>query len=232
MLEFIGELNEAKLFPEGRYSLRFYNGKDITDLLFMHMLGIQILKYESPDMARAYLRGDVTLNFNYWIAAKNEIYAFLHLIMGKYNQETREFLKDYKSSVNFLKHVRISMSELTRYFRLVLTKQSDDGFESRFFISLQSGLRVTDSTMHSIRRIVSRWNYQSRSYQRVVMTQLLRLFRTKARQSSLLPLLEATSKRMDMEMRYLPSDSDSDAPKLQNKPVREEDDYPFLKSLK
>ena len=152
MLEFIGELNEAKLFPEGRYSLRFYNAKDICELLFIHMLGIQILKYESPDMAKAYLRDEITINYNYWISAKNEIYAFLHLVKGKYNQETREFLKDYKSSLNFLKLVRIRTNELTRYFRLVLMKQSDDGFESRFLIALQSGLRITNSEKAIIRR--------------------------------------------------------------------------------
>ena len=64
------------------------------------------------------------------------------------------------------------------------------------------------------------------------MTKLLRLFRTKARQSSMLPLLESTSRRMDMEMRSLPTSKDQDAPKLQNRPVREKDAFPFLKALK
>lgn len=233
MLEFLANLNEAKLFPEGKYSLRFYTGKDICELMFLHMLGIQILKYESPDMAKAYIRGEATLSFSYWIAAKNEIYAFLHLLIGRYNHETRQYLKNYKTSVNFLKRTRIPMSDLNRYIRLIMAKQTDSGFESRFLISLQSGLRVTDSTMTNIRQFSSRWSYQSRSYQRVTMTRLLRLFRVKARQSSLLPLLEATSRRMDLEDRATSSTKVKETIELQTEPVHEEkDDYPFLKTLK
>lgn len=227
-LEFISNLSEARLFPEGRYSLRYYNGKDITNLMFLHMMGIQILKYENLDEAKIYLRGIETWNYNYWISARNEIYACLHLIAGKYNQETRTFLKDYEHSEHFLNFVRFHDFDFRKYVRLLYAGAADTGFERRYFMELQQDLRISDSFMMNIRGYVASWPTLEPTMKRVAIQRLLQYMRVVARQSQLTRMLEVVYQRMNAPRHELPPIPTVDAPILQQTPVRE-GLFPFIK---
>ena len=229
-MEFLQDLCEGKLFGSGKSNLQYYTGKDITEFVFMQLLGIQIMKYETgalPEVQK-YVKGIGNLmNYNYWRSGKNELYLMFHLLVGKYSHEQRLLLSG-RDSMEFLDKTRVNTQNLARYFRMVVAGRFSVGFDRRFMLEMERGLRITDGNLKIIRRIASSWDIQSYTTKKVTLTRLLQLFRSKCRRSELLPYLESLAIAMNLENRALPPLKDESI-KAQKTPVKP--DMRFLRNL-
>ncbi len=85
-MEFLQNLSEAKLFNNSRNALKRYNAKDISELLFLHICALQIMKNEFlglPEAQDYIKRAGNLVNFDYYIQSRNEIYILIHVLVGK-----------------------------------------------------------------------------------------------------------------------------------------------------
>lgn len=229
-MEFLQDICEARLFGSGKSNLQYYSAKQITELLYMQFLGMQILKYETGSLpvVQRYVRSTGNLvNFDYWRSGKNELYLMLHLIIGKYNKEQQYMLKYGKKDVDYLRLARINKQNLVRFLRSAASGHFDEGSDRRFLMELERGLRISDSYLKNIRRVAAQWEIQSHSTKKTTLTRLLQLFRSKARRSELLPSLESLAVAMNMEYRKMPPIANEPHKGAQKTPVR-----PNMKLLK
>lgn len=200
-MEFLQNLSEARLFGSGRSGIRYYNAKEIADLLFLHICALQVLKHEFYTLpeAQAYVkRAGNVVNFDYYVQSRNEVYVMFHILIGKHADRQRDMLKDQKDSQAFLDTINVNLQHSRKYLRLILAGRMDESFERRYLLELERGLRIDNSYYRSIRRLVSSWPKQPEATKRLVMTRLLQIFRAKARRSELLPLLEWLAKKEHM----------------------------------
>lgn len=231
-MEFLQDICEGRLFGSGKSNLQYYSSKQITEMLYMQFLGIQILKYESGGLpvVQRYVRGTGNLiNYDYWRSGKNELYLLLHLIIGKYAHDQRMMLKYGKRDADYLKLTRINKQNLVRFLRSAASGHFDVGSDRRFLVELERGLRISDSYLKNIRRVAAQWDIQSHSTKKTTLTRLLQLFRSKARRSELLPYLESLAIAMNMENRKLPAIKNEPAPNAQKTPVKP--NMSFLKNI-
>ena len=231
-MEFLQDICEGRLFGSGKSNLIQFSAKDITEILYMEMLGLQILKYESggQPVARDYIKSAITTAYDFWRTGKNELYLLIYLIIGTEDlDKIRVMLKYGEKDANFLKKCRIDKQALTRFLRSAVSGYYDVDSDRRFLLGLESGLRITDSYLKNIRRVVSNWDIQSHTTKKTTLTRLLQLFRTKARRSELLPYLESLAIAMKMEDRYMPPIKDEPNHGAQKTPVKP--DLRFLRNL-
>jgi len=231
-MEFLQNICEARLFGSGKSNLQYYTAKEITEMLYMQFLGIQILKYESGGLSvvKNYVRGTGNLvNYDYWRSGKNELYLMLHLIVGEYADEQRLMLKYGKRDADYLKLTRINKQNLVRFLRSASTGHFDVGSDRRFLMELENGLRISDSYLKNIRRVAAQWDIQSHTTKKTTLTRLLQLFRSKARRSELLTYLESLSIAMNLEDRNMPTIKNEPLPGAQKTPV--EPNMKFLKNI-
>ena len=221
-MDLLQDLCEARLFGSGKSNLIQFSAKDVTEILYMQFLALQILKYESGalSIAQDYIRSAITTSYDFWRSGKNEFYLLLYLIIGKYAAEERPMLKYGTKDADFLKRTRINKQNLVRYLRSAASGYYDVGSDRRFLLELENGLRITDSYLKIIRRVASNWEIQSHTTKKTTLTRLLQMFRTKARRSELLPYLESLAIAMNMENRHLPPIKDEPSPEAQKTPVK------------
>ncbi len=205
-MEFIQDLNEAKLFGHSRTALKRYNAKEIADLLFLHILALNIMKYEFHGLPKAqkYVKNVGNMaNFDYYVQMRNEVYILLHILIGKHSEMQRRLLKDKEASREFLGKVRINKQFMRKYLRGIMAGRNEESFERRFLYELERGLMIDNSYLRSMRRLVMAWPRQTEANKRLVMTRMLQLFRTKGRRSELLPMLEWLAKKEKMKDKSL-----------------------------
>lgn len=205
-MEFIQNLSEAKLFSGGRTTLKRYNAKEIADLLFLHICALQIMKHEFHGLpqAQSYLKKSGSLvNFDHFVQSRNELYILIHVLIGRHSEPQRKMLKDQEASQALLKNIKINLQSLRKYLRLINSGRSEPSFERRFLLELEYGLLVSNSYYRSIRRLASTWPQQSESSKKLVMTRLLQIFRSKARRSEIMSMLEWLSKQEKLEDKKL-----------------------------
>lgn len=205
-MEFLQDLSEARLFGGGRSGIKRYNAKDIADIFFLHIIALQILNhnfYGAPEIKKYLHNAGNLINFDYWSSARNEIYVLLHILTGRQAKKQQSLLQDQEASQEFLKNIKINMPLMRKFLRLVKSGQHDEAFERRFLLELERDLMVTNGYYRSLRRLVSTWKRQPESTKRLVMTRLLQIFRTKARRSELLSILEYVSRKDRLEDKSL-----------------------------
>ena len=205
-MEFLQDLSEAKLIGRSKQGLKRFNAQDLSELLFLHICALQIMKHEfhGLPMAQEYVKkiGPLT-NFNNFMASRNEIFVFLHVLTGRNAEPQRKLLKDQEASRELIDRISINMPFLRKYLRLVLAGKDDEPFERRFLLMLERELKISNGYYRAIRRLVSSWKRQSRSSRKLVMTRLLQIMRSKARRSEMLGLIELLSKQEKLEKKKL-----------------------------
>lgn len=232
-MEFISSLTEAKLLGGGKHRLKNYTAKDIADLLFLHICVLQILKHEFIGLpeAQKYAKGIGSLsNFDHFYMARNEVYIFAHVLIGKYAERQQELLKEPEASKLFLERVKINVPRFKMFVRSILSGRNDESMERRFLLELEHDLMINDIYFRSVRRLVSTWDKISHSTRVLVMTRLLQIFRRTARRSELMNILEYVAKKTKLENKSLkPLDANPEKDKKEK--VKKPKKFGFLKSL-
>lgn len=195
--EFIGDLCESSLISH-KSRLKGYDAKDIADLIYLNFLALQILKseFDTYPFARDYARKTFQLNnFDQFRQGGTDLYVLIHTLFGKNNKDALEKLKNQKANEFFLKKLNYSKTDVRRWYSDLINNKSNPAQDSRFFLKLENGLQISTSDYKSIRRFASKWNDVENHAKQLAMTRLLFAFKSRARRSELLPVLEKLSKK-------------------------------------
>jgi len=231
-MDFLQDLTEAKIIGRSKSGLKKFNARDIADLLFLHLCALQILKYEFfglPEAQKYVMETGPLTNFDYFLSSRNEIYLFVHILIGKKAKSSQLMLKDQEASLVFLKTIKINLPYLRKFLKMILAGQNDAAFERRFLLMMERDLRINDNYYKAIRRLASTWSNQSNSTKKLVMTRLLQIMRAKARRSELMNILEWVSKQEKLENKKIKPLKDEGPG--QKKPAPAKKASGFLKKL-
>lgn len=232
-MDFLKDLSEAQLIGRSRSGLTRFNARELADLLFLHLLGLQILKYEFYGLpeAKKYVQGVGPLtNVDNFIGSRNEIYMMLHVLFGKRGADaSRALLKDPEANTEFFKQIHMDFPLLRKYFGLIRAGKNDAAFERRFLLAMEHYLNINNQYYRAIRRLAMTWDRQSESTRRLVMTRLLQIMRSKARRSEMMGMLEYLSKKEKLEKPDLePLEGEGVGQNIQSQPKKS---MGFMKGL-
>jgi hypothetical protein len=196
----IRDLCESRLFPS-RHRLRVYTAREVSDLLFLYILALQILRsdFDMMHVAVAYVRGTVKHgNFTRFRFNATDLHVLIHQILSGDIAD----LKKNKSNAAFVESLTLDEVELYRWLARIARNQNNPAADRRFLLALQDDLRIADGSFRAMRRLIIHWGEDStRTEQQLVMTRLLMAFRRRAPKSELLPYLEKLAKRDKLELK-------------------------------
>lgn len=200
--QLLNELIEAKLFGGGISGIKKYNAREIADLLFLHIIALQIMKKQFHGLPKIqeYLKKTGNLiNFDSIMYSRNEVYIFIHILFGgKQADRQRALLKDQEASQALINTLSIDFPQFRRFFRLLMIGKTDQALERRFLLALERDLKIDNSYYRAMRRLSSNWERQSNSSKKLVITRLLQVLRSIARRSELTIILEQVSRQERM----------------------------------
>ena len=145
---FITELSESKLFPtKGNFGRR--TPQEVAEILYLYLIAMRILFAEDETKSWAHLYSSRAIQFgkvyDKWRVNSNDLYILLHgLHLAQTNSDLRV-------------HYTLRTDDITRWLRDMEQRVSDDTFEpkvQRLFLKMDVGLRITDSSMKAVRRLV------------------------------------------------------------------------------
>lgn len=148
MLEFIQEMNEAKLF-QNRDTLDGKTIKDLASTTYLMILILELLRTEEPKYAKSYANKTMIYDdFNKMRSNTTDLHNIVSILD---NQE------DYESKIKIDKTVTLPMFGLKRYLRDIQEDRKDPTQDRQLFIKLENQLKISSSTLKNIRRIVADW---------------------------------------------------------------------------
>ena len=223
-MNFLQELSESKLIAGSRHNFKKFTAQDISNQIMLQLIALQILKFMQPELSRHYMgKMPMLNNFNRWTPAAPDLYVLLHCIYGEGNQaeQTRKHLADKENSQAWIDTLTWNRQLWMRWAQTTRAGMIDNTLDRRFFMEAQRNLRVQDTRLQSLRRLVSTWGQNSQSQNRTVFTRLLQIMRIDSRRSELLAHLEYVNKKTDYFDKKLGSLEDE--PESQNTPTRATD---------
>jgi hypothetical protein len=200
-LDFIASLTESNLIRT-KQSLRNYTGKDISELVFLYLVSLEILRHEEPyaSEAKSYAAKTVKYgSFSHFYPSGNDLYLLLHTLFGERNQEAVSHLKLPEKSAKFLSLTTLDQVRTKSYLRSV-AHGSEPSSPQNFFLHAEQALKISVSNYRSIRRLAVNWSDLDRPDKKLVMTRLLQAFRTRLIRSELKPVLERYAKDKSLEI--------------------------------
>ena len=201
-MEFLQDLTEARMIVSKSH-LRRLNGRDVADLVFLHLLTLHLFKqeYETRGYAIEYAKNTWQGgNFQNMRADRTDLYNLLHVILGQNNSDAISRLKDSKESKEFIESLHVDREAVRRYLRLVATNKPNPGWERKFLLTLQRQLNIQTQGYRAIRQIVTNYDPSNYEYKKLVITRLLMAFRSRAIRSDMYKRIETFAKRNRLEM--------------------------------
>lgn len=189
---FIADLNESRLFPSLSNMLK-KSDKEMTQLLYLYIIGIRILMAEGETEAWAHSYVSRTLqwgtSFDLWRSNTTDLYVLLHRL------HTIQFVE--KTATYSLQH-----QDVVRWLRNIQLHVEGNIFGNnteRLFMRLDYGLKVTDSSMKAVRRQVTNWTDLGQEEQHNVLSRLIPMLRKRAPKSEILPYLNRVYRVLSKE---------------------------------
>jgi hypothetical protein len=202
-MEFLQDLNEARMVVSKSH-LRRLTARDVADLVFLHLLTLQLFKQEYSTRSWAINYAHNTWqggNFANLRADRTDLYNLLFLIVGQNNDDAIKRLKNPEESKELIKYLSVDRDAIRRYLRLVATNKSNPGWERRFFLQIQVGLHIDTQGYRAIRQIVTHYDPMNYEHKRLVVTRLLMAFRKRAIRSDMYKRLEQFAKTQKLEIK-------------------------------
>ena len=179
---FLIDLCESHLIPS-KGSLKHWKPVKLAELCYLYFIGLRILLANRPsqEWARKYCgHAGEPNDFSSWRTNGNDLYAMLYALTSD---------EDAK--------VDISTGLVRHWLRHIATHE-DEPDTHRLFMRLDGMFHITDSSMRSVRRVVTDWNDADRRERDDVLTKLIQMIYTRApTNSELLPHLKLLQKKMD-----------------------------------
>ena len=139
LFEFMNdEMTEARLFKNPKQFVT-QSGEDIAANVYAHLLGVQAMRYTDPGKASTYARN--TLKYSGFDGVRSGATDLHNLIAGL----------ERKGGY------RIPTAQIKRYLRNVQNGVVDTQLDRRTMIAVERSLKIGDSKLKSMRRIVGDW---------------------------------------------------------------------------
>lgn len=176
MLEFIDELNEARLF-RGRDTLKGKSAEELARVVYLMFMMVEILRQKDSVWLREYVSN--TMADEQFTSMRSNSTDLHNLIAVLHNQDKFQdkIIVDGKISPPIL--------AIKRYFREILAKTKYPSQDRAFFKSLEDYLKITNSSYKNIRRTVGDWSTSSATEHRTVMTDIKNLLKPTNQQNDL-----------------------------------------------
>jgi hypothetical protein len=182
---FLVDLCESHLIPS-KGSLKHWKTVKLVELCYLYFIGLRILLANPPskEWARRYCgHAGEPNDFKSWRTNANDLYVMLYALT---NEDHYRFIDDGE--------VDISPGLVRHWLRHV----DDEADTRRLFMRLDGMFHITNSSMRSLRRIVTDWHGTDRRERDDVLVKLIQMIDTRAPSNSeLLPHLRLLQKKMD-----------------------------------
>ncbi len=201
--ELIDQLTESKLFPS-RSKLRYYNLRDIADLVFIYLLTLELFSKEfvTAHFAKQYAKKTLQFgSFDSFMFSGTDLYVLLHVLIGKNSDPARALLKSDVDAVELSNVMTPDAKLIKKYLTLLRFNQGNDVMVRRMLLMIQEDLSVQIKNYRSIRILVSQWIRISRREKKLIVTRLLQFYRHRAPTSELRDKLELLAKLHRLEIK-------------------------------
>ena len=173
--EFIKEeLAEARMFKDPK-RINVSSQARLADTLYSHLLGLQVMKYENPAMAKNYARN--TLRFAGFDGVRPGA-TDLHNLLASVD--------------------RVPQAQVKRYLMDIVNGRGDTQADRRALIMIQRGLGVSGGTNNQMRRIIADWPRMLPNERKIAATRLGFALNQNARGSDLTPMYVKTMRKSNL----------------------------------
>jgi hypothetical protein len=164
---FLQEITEARLF---RYEegVQGRTAKQLGQLLYMALLGLEALRYIDERAAREYANN--TLRYNDFDKMRPSTTDLANLIAVLDNQD------DYRDRIDVDASVSPPVLQILRYLRNMTQRLETHAYDRSLLLNAESSLKISESDLRQIRRVVGDWSRTDKTQQNLAYRQLVRDF--------------------------------------------------------
>lgn len=148
MLEFLQEMNEARLF-QNRDTLDGKSTRELADTCYLMILILEILRTEDAGYAKSY--ANKTMLYNDFDKMRSNASDLHNIISILANQQ------DYEPKLSTDMTISLPLFAVKRYLRDIVEQRKDPTQDRQFFLKLETQLKISNSTLKNIRRSVGDW---------------------------------------------------------------------------
>jgi hypothetical protein len=191
-MSIIQELCESRLFPSPRALAREdFESLAETTLLVLMALRITLYEETTKEWGRYYIQRTIRpANFRAWRSDGSDLYVALHaLTTSLYSDDEEEAWPS------------IAEQPFMRWMRQMQDGEGMEHETRRFFVRLDQTLRIKDSSLKAIRRLVMDWPECSHHERRLATTRLLQYLRTYHPRAEILPFLTKAARVGRLEIK-------------------------------
>jgi hypothetical protein len=177
MLDFIQELNEARLY-RGTDTLKGKTADDLSKVAFLMIMMLEILRHEDKSYASTYVHDTISYeNFESMRSSASD----LHNLLAVLNHQEK-----YEEKIKTNLSISVPVLQIKRYLRDIENHRFDHGQDRSFFLKLEDFLKISDSKVKSIRRVVGDWKDNSHGEKDIIRHQIKNLIQASGQQSDIL----------------------------------------------
>ncbi|MCK9529409.1 MAG: hypothetical protein M0R77_02400 [Gammaproteobacteria bacterium] len=216
-MEFLNSITEANILNKNIFGTSKYTARDFANIFFAYLCAIRILKSEfygasaiADYLGGSRLQADGSLK-------GNDLDVLINLLFSDRAAEQVKF-KDPEESKHFIQSLTFNMPTLRTFVNQAIKGQQNVEFDRRFLLYAENQLKVSDTTLKSIRRLCGEWEFESETDKVLVFTRLIQSFRSYVGKADILPILETVAKKAKLEDPDL--DNNKDAYKTSRGPGR------------
>ena len=153
-LGFIEELTEARLYRNGD-SLRGKKVEDLAKSAYLMIMMLEILRYESKEFARHYARDTIAYEeFKSMRSSATDLHNILTVLKNQSN---------FSGKIIIDPAINIPTLQLKRYLKDISEDRDNVSADRLLFKSLETFLKISNSTYKSLRRDIIDWDVLSKS---------------------------------------------------------------------
>lgn len=189
-------VQESRLLPFDR-SYRHYTLRDILDLIFIYVLTLQIMEFEtfSKSFAIKYMqraRDDIANK-----SIRTDLAAFLAVF-----EDSKKFnyLQNTSENARLVKHIGSFVPEIKRWLAAKISNSWNDSNVSAFLYRLERALYISNVDYKNVRRLVQVWRSLDHYKKQLAVTRLLQALRNRAIYGDLIHKFEdlASYRRLEL----------------------------------
>lgn len=199
--EILRNLDEAQLLKAT--NPHNYTAKDMSDLAFLYMLALHVMRseYGSAPFAQGYgQRTNRNSGFRSDDIGNTDLYQFLN-VLTDHDGDLAKRLSNPKANDLFYHALHFTPSTARNLLSAMARSTYNATTARRLLLQLEQQLNITDSNYKSIRRIVGDWSDGNLSthQKKLAVTRLLQALRARARGGDVLQRFEKFAKELDLE---------------------------------
>ncbi len=192
----IKNLTESNLIPS-KSAFKKYTAKQLSEILYLHIIALRILYTEdiTYSFATGYAFKSARYEFDHWLPNSTDLYFCVY---GLVSEEVD--LKMPDTSMEFKETLYLDTKYLRNWLIKLSRKQESNSYTKRLLMSLDAQLKIKDSQMKALRRLVQDWEHLSKRQQQLSMTRLLQMMRFRCNHSDVIKKLELVANHYGLEL--------------------------------